>query len=244
MHLLQEIRGRVYLLHKDVQRLRKEKNRCGGNATPETIHAQVLLPLLILIISVMILTVVLSIETSLGATGQGSNLIKDNSQNTSQFVSYQDKTLGIQFQYPVSWKKAVHYSANTSRIDFFAPLSSQSEIFPPSLVIAISNSTQNSTLAEITKAILAKAKQSMLEFDLLQSNVTELAGIPAQKLVYTFRSLEPSVDVYFQTMNILMVKGNKLYTISYTESTSQYGDHLPAIESIIGSFATLSKIAN
>ena len=205
---------------------------------------ETLLSPLLLVISLMMSTIVVSIETPLGATGQGNNMTKDLSQNSNQFVSYQDTTLGIKFQYPVSWHKAVHYSANTSRIDFFAPLASQSEIFPPSVVISVSNTTQDSKLAEITKAILAKAKQSMSEFNLLQFNVTELAGFPAQKLVYTFRSLDPSVDVHFQTMNIWMIKDKRIYTISYTESTSQYADHLPTIENIIGSFATLSKIAN
>ena len=53
-------------------------------------------------------------------------------QNTSNFVSYQDATLGIKFQYPEDWKKIVHYSANNSRIEFISPLQSQFEIFPPS----------------------------------------------------------------------------------------------------------------
>jgi len=244
MHLLHEVLSRVYLLHRHIRLLHEEKHLLGINAMHETIPIRVLLLSLLLVISLLMSTVVFSIETSLGATGQGNNLTQGLSQNSSQFVSYQDTILGIKFQYPLSWKKAVYYSANTSRIDFFAPLASQAEIFPPSLVISISNTTQNSTLAEITKAILAKAKQSMLEFNLLESNVTELAGVPAQKLVYTFRSLDPSVDVHFQTMNIWMIKGNRIYIVSYTESTSQYADYLPTIEKIIGSFATLSKIAN
>ena len=244
MHLLHEVLSRVYLLHRHIRLPQEEKHLLGINAMPEIIPIRVLLLPLLLVISLLMSTMVLSIETSLGATVQGNNLTQGPSQNSSQFVSYQDPILGIKFQYPVSWKKAVHYSANTSRIDFFAPLASQSEIFPPSLVISISNTTQNSTLAEITKAILAKAKQSVLEFNLLQSNVTELAGVPAQKLVYTFRSLDPSVDVHFQTMNIWMIKGNRIYTVSYTESTSQYADYLQTIEKIISSFATLSKIAN
>src|SRR5437660_5484465 len=79
-------------------------------------------------------------------------------QNTSNFVSYQDATLGIKFQYPEDWKKIVHYSANNSRIEFISPLQSQFEIFPPSFVVSVSNITSNLTLDRISKAIIDKGR--------------------------------------------------------------------------------------
>ena len=157
-------------------------------------------------------------------------------QNTSNFVSYQDATLGIKFQYPEDWKKIVHYSANNSRIEFISPLQSQFEIFPPSFVVSVSNITSNLTLDRISKAIIDKGRQSMTDFNLLQSNITEVGSIPAQKLIYTFISSDPSLQLQFQTMDILLIKSNRLYTISYTESRAQYTNYLSTIDHIVHSF--------
>ena len=38
-------------------------------------------------------------------------------------------------------------------------------------------------------------------------------------------------------MNIWTVKGNTAYTISYSESKSEYLTHIPAIEKMVKSFA-------
>jgi PsbP-like protein len=157
-------------------------------------------------------------------------------QNTSNFVSYQDATLGIKFQYPEDWKKIVHYSANNSRIEFISPLQSQFEIFPPSFVVSVSNTTSNLTLDRISKVLIDKGSRSMTDFNLLQSNITEVGSIPAQKLIYTFISSDPSLQLQFQTMDILIIKSNRLYTISYTESRAQYTNYLSAIEHIVHSF--------
>jgi len=157
-------------------------------------------------------------------------------QNTSNFVSYQDATLGIKFQYPENWKKILHYSANNSRIEFISPLQSQFEIFPPSFVVSVSNTTDNLTLDRLSKIIIEKGRQSMMDFNLLQSNITEVGGIPAQKLIYTFISSDPSLKLHFQTMDILIIKSNRLYTISYTESRAQYANFLSTIDQIVHSF--------
>ncbi|MDQ6667021.1 MAG: hypothetical protein M3Y53_02215 [Thermoproteota archaeon] len=160
-------------------------------------------------------------------------------QNTSSFVSYQDAILGIKFQYPENWKKVVHYSANNSRIEFFSPLQSQLEVFPPSFLVGVSKTTL--TLDGLSKTILDKARQSIMDFNLLQSNSTEVGGIPAQQLVYTFKSSDPSLQLHFQTMDILMIKSNWLYTFSYTESRAQYANYLSTIEQIVHSFETITK---
>ena len=157
-------------------------------------------------------------------------------QNTSNFVSYQDATLGIKFQYPENWKKILHYSANNSRIEFISPLQSQFEIFPPSFVVSVSNTTDNLTLDRLSKTVIEKGRQSMMDFNLLQSNITEVGGSPAQKLIYTFISSDPSLQLHFQTMDILIIKSNRLYTISYTESREQYANFLSTIDQIVHSF--------
>jgi eukaryotic-like serine/threonine-protein kinase len=190
--------------------------------------------LAIFFISLMLSTVLCIPSTVL-------SLVKANTsigryQNTSSFVSYQDATLGIKFQYPENWKKILHYSANNSRIEFISPLQSQFEIFPPSFGVSVSNATSNLTLDRLSKTIIEKGRQSMTDFKLLQSNITKVGGIPAQKIVYTFISPDPSLQIQFQTMDILVIKSDRIYTISYTESRAQYANYLSTIEQIVNSF--------
>ncbi len=190
--------------------------------------------LAIFVISLMLSIVLFFPSNMLSAVKANTSI--GSYQNTSNFVSYQDATLGIKFQYPEDWKKIVHYSANNSRIEFISPLQSQFEIFPPSFVVSVSNITSNLTLDRISKAIIDKGRQSMTDFNLLQSNITEVGSIPAQKLIYTFISSDPSLQLHFQTMDILTIKTNRLYTISYTESRAQYTNYLSTIEHIVHSF--------
>ena len=190
--------------------------------------------LAIFVISLMLSIVLFFPSNMLSAVKANTSI--GSYQNNSNFVSYQDATLGIKFQYPEDWKKIVHYSANNSRIEFISPLQSQFEIFPPSFVVSVSNITSNLTLDRISKAIIDKGRQSMTDFNLLQSNITEVGSIPAQKLIYTFISSDPSLQLQFQTMDILLIKSNRLYTISYTESRAQYTNYLSTIEHIVHSF--------
>jgi len=190
--------------------------------------------LAIFVISLMLSIVLFFPSNMLSAVKANTSI--GSYQNNSNFVSYQDATLGIKFQYPEDWKKIVHYSANNSRIEFISPLQSQFEIFPPSFVVSVSNITSNLTLDRISKAIIDKGRQSLTDFNLLQSNITEVGSIPAQKLIYTFISSDPSLQLHFQTMDILTIKSNRLYTISYTESRAQYTNYLSTIEHIVHSF--------
>lgn len=76
----------------------------------------------------------------------------------------------------------------------------------------------------------------MMDFILLQSNITEVGGIPAQKLIYTFISSDSSLKLQFQTMDTMRTKSKRLYTISYTESRMQFNNYLSTIEQIVHSF--------
>jgi len=195
---------------------------------------RIILELALFFIPVMLSTVLLfpsnSLSTDKAALSIGRN------QNTSNFVSYQDATLGIKLLYPENWKKILHHSANNSRVEFISPLQSQFEIFPPSFVVSVSNTSSNLTLDRLSKSIIDKGRQSMMDFILLQSNITEVGGIPAQKLIYTFISSDPSLKLQFQTMDIMITKSKRLYTISYTESRMQFNNYLSTIEQIVHSF--------
>ena len=199
---------------------------------------QIVSPLVIFLTTIT-LSIVISPANILSAVK--ANMPIGRFQNTSSFASYQDAALGIKFQYPENLMKIVHYSANNSRIEYISPLQSQLELFPPSFLVGVSKNTSKLTLDGSSKTILDKARESMMDSNLLQSISTEVGSIAAQQLIYTFKSSDPSSQLHFQTMDILMIKSNWLYTFSYTESRAQYDNYLSTIEQIVNSFETITK---
>jgi hypothetical protein len=66
-----------------------------------------------------------------------------------------------------------------------------------------------------------------------------LAGIPAHKIVYTFESADPAIQLPFKSMNVWTIKEGKTYNFSYTQTRSQYIKYLPVLEHMISSFKTI-----
>lgn len=75
-----------------------------------------------------------------------------------------------------------------------------------------------------------------MESNLLHSNIIEVGGGPAQKLIYTFNGSDPSLQLHFKTLDILIIRSNRPCTISYAESIAQYANYLSTIEQIVYSF--------
>lgn len=63
-----------------------------------------------------------------------------------------------------------------------------------------------------------------------------LSGIPAYKIVYTFADLGAPLVQLFESMNIWVVQGDKIYTISYSAPESEFSNHLQTIQNMIDSF--------
>jgi hypothetical protein len=62
--------------------------------------------------------------------------------------------------------------------------------------------------------------------------------MPAYKVVYSFT--EPSIvtpsDFQFQSMNVWAIKGDKQYTISYSQPIEEYPTYLWVVQQIVESF--------
>ncbi|HET7389789.1 MAG TPA: DcrB-related protein, partial [Nitrososphaeraceae archaeon] len=111
-----------------------------------------------------------------------------------------------------------------------------SDVAPATFTASVETLKKNISLDNYTNANLAKAKQSLPHFQLIDSNATILAGIPAHKIVYTFVSPDPAIQIPFKSMNIWTIKQGKAYNISYTQARSQYNKYLEVIEHMINSF--------
>jgi hypothetical protein len=128
---------------------------------------------------------------------------------------------------------------NFSRGHWHGPVTS---FIVVSVVDAASNlsddSNITSALNSLTKQNLALANQTLPNFQLIASNGTTFAGNPAHRIVYSFT--EPSIVTpsafQFQSMNVWTIKGDKVYTISYSQPKEEYPTYLGVVQQIIESF--------
>jgi hypothetical protein len=76
-------------------------------------------------------------------------------------------------------------------------------------------------------------------FNLLEStSATVSEGYPAYKIIYTFSNPIAGIT---KVMDILTIKGDKLYFLSYNGDVAKYSLYLPTIEKMINSFLIINN---
>jgi eukaryotic-like serine/threonine-protein kinase len=96
---------------------------------------------------------------------------------------------------------------------------------------------QNISLDEVVDANINNLKQSLIDFELIELNATTISGNnPAYKVVYTNREEEDE----HKTMQVLSIKEDKAYLLTYIAEKRKYLDYLPIIERMINSFEILT----
>jgi hypothetical protein len=177
-----------------------------------------------------------------------------------KFSTYDNSSIGIKFLYPSGWMPIIREtSSNSTVIEILFPNIANSSISgnfsgghwhgPATSFITLSivnvsssaSSRSNTTeagLSSLTKQNLVLANQTLPNFELISSNDTTFAGNPAHKIVYSFT--EPSLvtpsDFQFQSMNVWTIKGDKQYTLSYSQPIEEYPTYLGVVQQIIDSF--------
>jgi hypothetical protein len=164
-----------------------------------------------------------------------------NSFEISDFLLYENPALGIKIHYPTDWKKVeqadqYYLEANIQHptVSFLSPLENASEVFIKNFTISVENLPQNTTLNadpnETIKSYKAKG------FDLIESNVTNLAGNPAYKVTFDHRNEEQQGNPDYQLIQIWTIKGDKIYRITFQADAKRYAEFLPTSQKMINSF--------
>jgi serine/threonine-protein kinase len=190
---------------------------------------------LIRILVVFTIFLQLSVQVALG-----QNLMEQKkSVNNNDFVTYENPTYGIRIGYPADWQKTEHLNANRFWVDFISPFKNNPNTFPATVSVSVEGLNHNitATTNEYVSAILKNTKQSLSDFQIIESNPdANLTGTPAYKIVYSFLSQDPAVQAHFQSMNLWSVRDKKVYSISYTEAKSLYATYLPTVQKMTDSF--------
>jgi hypothetical protein len=152
---------------------------------------------------------------------------------SSPFLIYKNPTYRIRIQYPSDWEQ-LEFNQRNIVIIFRSPPENSSDTKLENLLIQVGNlPSQNIPLNEIASANINALNQSLIDFELIELNTTTLSGNnPAHKVVYTNREGEDER----KTMQVLSIKEDKVYLITYTAEASRYDRYLPTIQKMIDSF--------
>jgi eukaryotic-like serine/threonine-protein kinase len=141
------------------------------------------------------------------------------------FETYNNPTFGIWIQYPSDWGRLdLSFLENDSaNIDFY-PLEDVSQ------AIAVKVQVKTLPLGNVTLDNYTEKQIDYTEEQLLESNTTTLAGLPAHKIIFT--------DLGLKTMQVWTIKDDKIYTITYTAEEEDFQGDLQIAERMIKSFQT------
>ncbi len=157
---------------------------------------------------------------------------------------FEDKILGIKFEYPDSWNPlTASQEVNYNLIKFSHP--AYAKEFPYSLLEQRYTSSQikienffraNVTLDQYLKSAFSKAifipNFTIVE---LNKNAT-LGGIPAYRLIYNYVAKTYVDDVKVTSFNIFAIKGFTAYIFSINVPTALASQYVPRMQKIVDSF--------
>jgi eukaryotic-like serine/threonine-protein kinase len=160
--------------------------------------------------------------------------------NDGIFLTYQSHTYGFKIQYPSNWEKlefaqGIDEEHRNIVVNFLSPTGEgTSNTFREYLIIEVGNLTSHDeSLAQYT-ATQINLRQALPNFNLVESTLTSVSGgNPAHKIVYTYSN--PIVGIT-KAMDILTIKSDKLYFLSYNADSIKYSKYLPIIQKVIDSF--------
>lgn len=159
--------------------------------------------------------------------------------NVTNLRTYANTAFGISMQYPFVWGAVELESSPLDRFpgssvaSFIAPLENATDTFREKALLSIQDfgSAGNMTLAKYTNGSLDAYRNIPDSVTVLGSNATDLAGLPAHRIVFT----EEIQNQQFKKAQAWTVKDNKAYVITFSAEATKYDDYLPSIETMINS---------
>ena len=140
------------------------------------------------------------------------------------FIPYSNPAFGIKTEYPSDWGRIdLSFLKNNSADIEFYPLDDSSGIKQVKLQVETMPNDQKVTLQELNNA-----KVGSTVGEILESNGTTLADLPAYKIVYSASGI--------RTMQVWTIEDNKVYTITYVAEEEDFEEDFQSAERMVQSF--------
>jgi hypothetical protein len=148
-------------------------------------------------------------------------------------LAYESPAYGIRTQYPDGWEILIQSASNSSlSLRFDSPPENDTDNFRENVILEINTISNNTALSNFTSTAVASYLELYPDLKFSEVSLTNLANdtIPAYKLVGS--RTQEGLDF----MQIVAIKEDTVYTISYSSATTKYSTYLPIIEKMIDSF--------
>lgn len=158
----------------------------------------------------------------------------------SLFLTYASPILGIEMQYPSSWKKLEH----TNSVKFLSPLEGPSDRFREGLgIIAfpVNNNDNRLSIDRIALETVNIDREQLQDFQLIKSKASTFDDNPSHVLVYTYTN--PN-SIKIKAMDVGILDGNKIYVVSYFAELSKYPTYLLTIQKMIDSLEIVNPTSS
>jgi hypothetical protein len=159
---------------------------------------------------------------------------------SNNFLTYGSSVYGFKIQYPSTWE-TIEFSGEVEEgnrkiiVNFVSPLENPSDTFREYLIIERGpvEPQSGASLRSSVNTYITLLK-SLPNFKLIESNTVPFAKTSAEKLVYSYNNPEVGVT---KTMDMLTIKNNKLYLLSFNSDAIKYNNYLPTIQKMLDSFS-------
>jgi len=162
-----------------------------------------------------------------------SNNTLVGSDKETKFFVYENPLYGIKISYPFGWDKLEFGQSNTYGL--VAGFAIPREVKPPSEinvsdfilenimlgVKSITSPSSSSSLATLNGFVneqVSTYKQRLVNFHIIRSNTTSIDNNPAYQIQYTDKDGRATFD----TLQIWIMSGNKIYTIIFNADLADY----------------------
>jgi hypothetical protein len=172
------------------------------------------------------------IVLSLVVAGYGTVLGWTATNNN--FTTFENSKFGLKIQSPVNWAKEITDDPDLGQdVTFLVPGSPIKFAEKVSIMV---NANQTGPLNEIVRNMISfnnNENNALRNYKVIESVPTTLNGLNAHKLVTTYT--DPKFKVV-NSMQVIALKGDKLYEILYTSDPAKYHTLLPIVQQMIESF--------
>ena len=159
----------------------------------------------------------------------------NNNGNTSQFLTFENDSYGINIQYPANWSSSPgegndNSGDSTTDIVSFSPKDPNSST---TLDILVDSVDSGENLKQYVSDSISDDKTDLKNFKVSESSTSgnTRAGNPAYKLIYSYTDQGEN----FKGLETGTIIGNKAYFIQYENSPSQFDSDLPLVQKMIDS---------
>ncbi len=151
----------------------------------------------------------------------------------TQYLTYANRTYSIQaVKYPDNWILSVPEEANATGVYFF------SQNYETAVSVGYFDLVLPQVqLSEYVDFRIKELRERVTLFNLIETNLTTLAGEPAQVIVYKGHMQLIGDKLFpYKLMEIMSLRDGRAYVITYGTFEDRYSTYLPIVENMVDSF--------